>query len=100
MFRRTINLMMALIAAGGMWDVSFPADPQNTAIVIVTTCRGGGNPPFYAYDYFPITAEDQDRMTVRRQPVPAGCSVEADLMRASDDDPNHEWVADSVTITN
>lgn len=97
MFRRTINLMMALIAAGGMWDVSFPADPQNTAIAIVTKCRGPV--PFYAFDYFPITEDNQDRMTVRRQSVPAGCTVEADLLRSDDDDPNHEWVADSVTIT-
>lgn len=90
--------MTILVTAHG-WRVTFPADPANVAIILVTQC---GAPHFYfAFDRAPITEEGQTSITMRQQPTPRGavCSVDADLVQAEDDDPAHERIVDSASAS-
>lgn len=92
------SVLMVLALVNGMWDITFPDDGDNTAVVLITECKGPV--PFYAYDRFAMTTEFQTHMRVRRQPTPRGesCTFRADLMRATVDG-SSEYIADSATAS-
>ena len=64
---------------------------------MVTECK---NPNYFAYDSFPILDAGDSLLRARRQPTPKGarCTVQADIMRQKDDDPKHDYIAESVIV--
>lgn len=90
---------MTLAFAHGGWDITFPASPDNLAVVLITECKGPV--PFYAYDRVDITEDFQEDLHMRRQPTPAGepCTFEALLIQADDDNPDHERITDSASLS-
>lgn len=91
-------LLMLVAAVGAQWSINFSANVANTSVVTVTECKG--KVPFFAYDQVPITEDGQEHITMRRQPTPHGvrCTVLVSVMRATDDDPNHDFIGESVII--
>ena len=91
-------LFMLAIANGPTWKVHFDVNVENTAIIAITECKG--EIPFYAFDRQPLRGDGEDVALIRRQLTPKGarCTVQFNVMRAPDDDPNHEYIGDSIII--
>lgn len=96
--KHLLALFMLVVAQGMNWRVDFNADTENVGVVVTTECKG--KTPFFAYDRYDFVDNSIETITMRRQPTPKGerCTVQASIMRAPDDNPEHEYMGESVIV--
>lgn len=94
-------IFILAVSTGQFWHVTWDAVPYQSAIIAITECMNAKK--LYVFDRQPLVEDGQGSADIRRQLTPAGerCTVRIQLMVASDEFGNDEYISpgNSIIIT-